>query len=81
MVESREDAETIVAREGLVAVGGGDELTAIVRGIIGANERAVEDYRAGKTSAIKFLTGQVMRETRGRAEPQTVQQILEQELN
>jgi aspartyl-tRNA(Asn)/glutamyl-tRNA(Gln) amidotransferase subunit B len=36
----------------------------------------VEDFRAGKTQAVKFLIGQVMRATRGQANPQTVEEIL-----
>ena len=37
-----------------------------------AAPKAVEDYRGGKEEALKFLVGQVMRETKGRARPETV---------
>jgi len=51
-----------------------------VRRAIAANQKAVDDYRAGKDASIKFLVGQVMRETRGRANAQVVQGLLEREL-
>ncbi|MDZ7727048.1 MAG: Asp-tRNA(Asn)/Glu-tRNA(Gln) amidotransferase subunit GatB [Dehalococcoidia bacterium] len=80
MLESGRAAAEIVESDGLAQVSGDDELTGIVQSILANNEKAVADYRAGKDSAIKFLVGQVMRETRGRANPQAVQQILEREL-
>ncbi len=80
MVVSGEDAATIVEREGLAQISGAGELTEVVRKIIAANEKAVADYRAGKDSAVKFLIGQVMRETQGRANPQVVQTLIVSEL-
>ena len=80
MVASGRQAAEIVAASGLGQMSGAEELTDIVRKAIAANEKAVADYRAGKDSAIKFLIGQVMRETRGRANPQVVQGILDDEL-
>jgi aspartyl-tRNA(Asn)/glutamyl-tRNA(Gln) amidotransferase subunit B len=47
---------------------------------IAKNPRAVEDYKKGKVETIKFLTGQVMALTRGKANPQVVSQLLEQKL-
>jgi Asp-tRNA(Asn)/Glu-tRNA(Gln) amidotransferase B subunit len=40
------------------------------------NPKAVEDYRAGKSAAVQFLVGQVMKRTKGRAKPDAVQPIL-----
>jgi aspartyl-tRNA(Asn)/glutamyl-tRNA(Gln) amidotransferase subunit B len=80
MANTGKRAAEIVEASGLSQISGDDELTALVRKAIAANERAVADYRAGKESAIKFLIGQVMRETRGRANPQAVQAILDREL-
>ena len=48
--------------------------------VIAANQQAVADYRAGKENAIKFLLGQVMRETKGAAQPADIQTILENKL-
>ncbi|MFB0559196.1 MAG: hypothetical protein ACETVS_01505, partial [Dehalococcoidales bacterium] len=44
------------------------------------NEQAVADYRAGKEQALKFLVGQVMKATRGRANPKLVNEVLKEKL-
>jgi aspartyl-tRNA(Asn)/glutamyl-tRNA(Gln) amidotransferase subunit B len=80
MANTGKRAAEIVEASGLSQISSDDELTELVRKAIAANDRAVADYRAGKESAIKFLIGQVMRETRGRANPQAVQAILDREL-
>jgi len=80
MIETGKTAAEVVESAGLSRIEGADELREVVRGAITDNERAVADYRAGKGTAIKFLMGQVMRETRGRANPQTVQELLKEEL-
>jgi len=51
-------------------------LNASINRIIEANKRAVEDYRKGKEKAIMFLVGQVMRETKGRADPIQMKELL-----
>jgi len=66
---------TIVKRENL-AKAAGDEFTAIVQAVLAANPQAVSDYRAGKKGALNFLVGQVMKETRGRADPRELGRIV-----
>jgi len=80
MASSGKTAAEIVRGSGLSQISGADELGAIVAKAIEANPQAVADYHAGKESAVKFLIGQVMRETRGRANPQVVQDLLQQRL-
>lgn len=80
MVTNGMDAAAIVEAEGLAQISGEDDLVEAVRRAIAANQKAVDDYRAGKDASIKFLVGQVMRETRGRANAQVVQGLLEREL-
>ncbi|HEX6032180.1 MAG TPA: Asp-tRNA(Asn)/Glu-tRNA(Gln) amidotransferase subunit GatB [Tepidiformaceae bacterium] len=80
MAETGRGAKELVEEGGLAQIGGEDELSGIVRKVIEGNEKAVADYRAGKDSAVKFLVGQVMRETRGRANPQKAQELLAKEL-
>ncbi|MDK2889371.1 MAG: aspartyl-tRNA(Asn)/glutamyl-tRNA(Gln) amidotransferase subunit [Methanoculleus sp.] len=65
----------IVEREGLARATGG-EFTQIVQAVIAANPQAVEDYRTGKKGALNFLVGQVMKETRGRADPRELGRIV-----
>ncbi|MEP7217029.1 MAG: Asp-tRNA(Asn)/Glu-tRNA(Gln) amidotransferase GatCAB subunit B, partial [Anaerolineaceae bacterium] len=81
MAASGRSAAEIVEAGGLAQISGADELTAMVKNAVAANPKPVEDYRAGKETALKFLIGQVMRETKGRANPQAVQELLEQELS
>ena len=80
MARSGRPAAEIIESSGLAQISGADELTVVVRNVIASNEKAVADYRAGKDAAVKFLIGQVMRETRGRANPQVVQDLLSREL-
>ncbi len=70
-----------MAREGLSQLSDQGELEAIVDSVLAENPKAIEDYRAGKTSALQFLVGQVMRRTKGRAKPDGVQPILLEKLN
>jgi aspartyl-tRNA(Asn)/glutamyl-tRNA(Gln) amidotransferase subunit B len=80
MVETGRAAKEIVEEAGLGQISGEDEVLGIVRKVIAANEKAVTDYQAGKEASLKFLIGQVMRETRGRANPQVAQALITSEL-
>jgi aspartyl-tRNA(Asn)/glutamyl-tRNA(Gln) amidotransferase subunit B len=66
----------IVSDLGLEQISDSGEIGAIVDGVLNANPRAVEDFRAGKQEAVKFLVGQAMRATRGRANPETLTDVL-----
>ena len=81
MVTTGKRAGEIIESSGLAQISGEDELVGAVRKVIAANPKPVEDFRAGKTAAINALLGQVMRETRGRANAAVVQALLEKELN
>jgi aspartyl-tRNA(Asn)/glutamyl-tRNA(Gln) amidotransferase subunit B len=70
----------IVAERGLAQIGAGDALAALAREVVAANPKAVAEYRSGKATAIKFLVGQVMKATKGQANPQAAQSALEDEL-
>ncbi len=80
MASTGKTAAQVVEEGGLAQISGSDELLGTVRKAIENNPKAVADYRAGKEAAIKFLMGQVMRETRGRANPAVVQDLLKSEL-
>jgi aspartyl-tRNA(Asn)/glutamyl-tRNA(Gln) amidotransferase subunit B len=56
------------------------ELEKIVAEVINSNIQPVADYRAGKETALKFLVGQVMKATKGRANPQVVNEVLKKKL-
>ena len=76
MFESGADPLEVIERLGLSAVGDVDQLTPIINEVLENNPDAVNDYRSGKTTAIRFLMGQVMKATRGRADAQTVMRLL-----
>jgi aspartyl-tRNA(Asn)/glutamyl-tRNA(Gln) amidotransferase subunit B len=56
------------------------DLNSIVEKVISANEKAVFDFKAGNEKSLNFLAGLVMRETKGTASPQKVQEVLKQKL-
>jgi aspartyl-tRNA(Asn)/glutamyl-tRNA(Gln) amidotransferase subunit B len=70
------DPSEIVEREGLAAMGGGDELRDIVAQAIEANAGAAEKIKAGNPKAIGPIVGYVMRETKGRANGEEVGKIV-----
>ena len=70
------DPSQIVDANNLRQMSDNSELEKIIKEIISKNPKAVEDYKAGKQNSLQFLAGQVMKETRGTAKPETVQEIL-----
>jgi len=64
----------------LSQIGDATEIRNAVRRAISENAKAVTDYKAGKEQALTFITGQVMKITKGRANPTMVTEILLQEL-
>ena len=81
MFRSGRPPAEIVKEQGLAQMTSGGEVAATVEKVIAANPKPVEDYRRGKQEAIKFLVGQVMRETKGRARPDAVTEILKEKLD
>ncbi len=75
-----DDPSHIIDAKNLAQVSDTGELEVSVDKIIAENEKSVEDYKAGKENAIKFLMGQVMKESQGKANPQMVMEILKGKL-
>jgi len=80
MVESSKSAVALVEEEGLVQISDSKELERAVLKVIKENQKSVMDYAKGKENVIMFLVGQVMRQTKGKANPQMVKKILEEKL-
>jgi aspartyl-tRNA(Asn)/glutamyl-tRNA(Gln) amidotransferase subunit B len=76
--ESGRDPEEIVEAEGLGQVSDDDTLKNLASSVIEANPEQVAVYRGGKESLIGWFVGQVMRETKGKADPQRTRAILEE---
>ncbi|MBT6401498.1 Asp-tRNA(Asn)/Glu-tRNA(Gln) amidotransferase subunit GatB [candidate division WWE3 bacterium] len=58
-----------------------EELSTIIKDVISGNPDAVEDYKKGKDTAVQFLLGQVMRATKGKAEPHVTQKLIVKHLS
>jgi aspartyl-tRNA(Asn)/glutamyl-tRNA(Gln) amidotransferase subunit B len=69
-------ADDVIRQQGLSQITDAGEVEASVDRVIAANPHPAADYKAGKTQAIKFLVGQVMKDTRGRANAAQVQELL-----
>ena len=74
------DPAELVERHGLATVGDSSELDALVAQVIDSNPALVEQFRGGKDGVINALVGQVMKETRGRADARQVQELLRSRL-
>jgi aspartyl-tRNA(Asn)/glutamyl-tRNA(Gln) amidotransferase subunit B len=80
VLDGKEPA-AVMEELGLAQVSDSGALEAAVRSAIEANPAAVADYRAGKVTAINFLKGQVMKATRGAANPAVAEQLLRRQLD
>jgi aspartyl-tRNA(Asn)/glutamyl-tRNA(Gln) amidotransferase subunit B len=77
MFSSEASPATIVERKGLAQISDTGELEAVVRRVVDANPDLADKFRGGKRGVLGALVGQVMRETRGRANPKLVSDLLE----
>jgi aspartyl-tRNA(Asn)/glutamyl-tRNA(Gln) amidotransferase subunit B len=73
-------AKAIVEREGLAQVSDRGAVAAIVDEVLAANPKVVADYQGGKTNVMGFLTGAVMKASRGKANPTLAQELLKEKL-
>lgn len=80
MFHTGKRAGEIVAEKKLSQISDSTEVRELVKQVVAGNPKAVSDYKAGKQQALTFITGQVMKATRGRANPALVKDILIQEL-
>jgi aspartyl-tRNA(Asn)/glutamyl-tRNA(Gln) amidotransferase subunit B len=80
LLERGGEPETLVRERGLEAVSDAGVLEAAAADAIAAHPAAVERYRAGEGQVLNFLIGQVMKRTRGKANPATVREILARKL-
>ena len=81
MAETGLHPEHVAKEMNLLQVSDEGELLLAIEEVINNNKNAVEDYKKGKKESIKFLVGQVMAKTSGKANPQVVSKLLEEELN
>jgi aspartyl-tRNA(Asn)/glutamyl-tRNA(Gln) amidotransferase subunit B len=80
MVRTGKGADEIISQQGLSQISDARQLEETVSQVITTNEQAVADFKAGKEQALKFLVGQVMKGTKGRANPKLVNELLKEKL-
>ena len=80
MYQTGGDPSQIIEAKNLLQMSDAGELEKIVAEVLAKNEKSVMDYKAGKENALKFLIGQVMSATRGKANPQVAEELLRKKL-
>ena len=80
MFETGKKASQIIEKKGLVQISDKETLAKIVDKILKKNPKVVEDYKKGKEKALDYLVGQVMKDTKGRANPQLVNKLLKKKI-
>lgn len=80
MFKAPEDPEAIVKRLGLVQVTDEGAIEAVVDKVLEANPQSIEDFKNGKSRAFGFLVGQVMKEMKGKGNPQIINELLNKKL-
>ena len=79
-LNSKKTIEEIIKEKDLLQVSDSGELSAIIDAVISANQKSVQDYSSGKANALMFLVGQVMRQSKGKANPKVAQEMLKERL-
>ena len=80
LIEHGGDAEKIVKEKGLVQVSDSGQLLAWVNEVLDNNPKSIEDYKNGRDRAIGFLVGQIMKASKGQANPQMINKMLLEEI-
>jgi len=79
-LETGKTVKEVVAESGLTQISDEGELIKVIEEVIKNNPKQVEQYKGGKTTVIAFFVGQVMKATKGRANPGLVNKLLSQKL-
>ncbi len=79
-LKSEKNAREFISEKGLVQVSDTNELTIMINSVLQENPKMVDDYRNGKEKLLGFFVGQVMKISKGKANPQLVNKILREEL-
>ena len=78
--QARRDVDAVIESKGLKQVSDTGAIEAICDEVINPNPNSVADYKSGKEAAVNFLKGQVMKLSKGKANPSVVGEILERKL-
>ncbi|MCX4275118.1 MAG: hypothetical protein OSJ27_04960 [Candidatus Gastranaerophilales bacterium] len=80
ILKTGEDAEKLVEKRGLSVISNEDEILPIVQKVVANNPEQVAAYKGGRDKLFGFFVGQIMKETKGRANPQLLNELLKKEL-
>ncbi|WP_147803993.1 Asp-tRNA(Asn)/Glu-tRNA(Gln) amidotransferase subunit GatB [Alkalicoccus halolimnae] len=81
LIEKGGDPQQIVEDKGLVQISDSETVRKMVNDALDQNSQSIEDYKNGKDKAIGFLVGQVMKISKGKANPQLVNELLKEEID
>ena len=81
MIESGKMPDLIIAEKGMSVVSDNAEIERLIREVLEQNERAIADYKSGKSNAFGWLMGQVMKQSSGKANPASASALLKAELD
>jgi aspartyl-tRNA(Asn)/glutamyl-tRNA(Gln) amidotransferase subunit B len=81
MFKTNKNPEDIVKEDGLEVLSDESAINTIVKKVLDNNEKSVQDYKSGKKKAKGFLVGQVMKESKGKADPKVINKILAEMLD
>ncbi|WP_413376137.1 Asp-tRNA(Asn)/Glu-tRNA(Gln) amidotransferase subunit GatB [Alkalihalobacillus sp. 1P02AB] len=81
LIEKGGDPEEIVKEKGLVQISDEGELLKMVTEVLDNNPQSIEDFKNGKERAVGFLVGQIMKASKGKANPPMVNKLLLEEIN
>ena len=79
LIEDR-NPEAVVKEKGLIQITDNSEIEKIVKQVLEENMQSVEDYRSGKSNALKYLVGQAMKLSKGKANPQMINEMILEKL-
>ncbi len=81
MIQTGKDPQKIVEEKGLIQISDEGLIGSVIDKIISGNPGVIDDYKKGKKNALTFLVGQVMKETKGKANPKMVNELLKEKLD
>ncbi|MBE6111676.1 MAG: Asp-tRNA(Asn)/Glu-tRNA(Gln) amidotransferase subunit GatB [Peptococcaceae bacterium] len=81
MFETGNNPGDIIKKQGLMQISDETALKTMIEQVVETNPKSVEDYKAGKTKALGFLVGQIMKQSRGQANPAVINRLLIEKLN
>jgi aspartyl-tRNA(Asn)/glutamyl-tRNA(Gln) amidotransferase subunit B len=81
MLENGADAKEIVEKQGLSVISDEGAIAELVKKVVESNPAQVQAFKNGKTNLMGFFVGQIMKETKGRANPKLINELLQKALN